>query len=448
MYCIKMSDKEGTMLYTELTKKALKIAYEAHKDRVDKSGVPYIYHPIHLAEQMETEDEICVALLHDVIEDTLITLEQLEEMGFNQEIIYAIRVLTHNDNMSYIEYIKRIKRCSALARKVKLADLTHNSELSRLDFVTETDKKRVEKYKHARLLLSLENSRIYGAIIGDIVGSKYEFNNIKTKDFPFLSAGCDYTDDTIMTVATAKALLRIEHSNFTRFYDFLIEEMQELGRKYPNPQGGYGGNFGQWIFNDHPRPYNSFGNGSAMRVSPCAIYAVELEEALELAKISASVTHNHPEGIKGAQATAAAIFLAKTRKSKEEIRDYISENFYSLDESVDEIRRNYVFNETCQKTVPQAITAFLESENFEDAIRNAVSLGGDSDTLAAITGSIAWVYYSEEDFGSGKFDFPIDLMWIEKVNLLLPEEFLETINELEIRSVARQGWSNRITGNY
>lgn len=427
------------MLYTELTKKALKIAYEAHKNQVDKSGLPYIYHPLHLAEQMETEDEICVALLHDVIEDTDTTLEQIKKMGFNQDIIYALKLMTHDDNMPYMEYIHRIKRCSTLAKKVKLADLMHNSDLSRLDCVSEKDKERVKKYNDARLLLSLENSRIYGAIIGDIVGSKYEFNNIKKKEFPFLSTGCNYTDDTIMTVAVARALLRIEQNDFSKFYNFLIEEMQGLGRKYPNPQGGYGGNFGQWIFSDNPKPYNSYGNGSAMRVSPCAIYAVELEEALKLAEVSASVTHNHPHGIKGAKATAAAIFMAKSGETKEDIKKYICDNFYKLDEPIDEIRVNYTFNETCQETVPQAITAFLESESFEDAIRTAVSLGGDSDTLAAITGSIAWVYYSKYD-GNGKFEIPLDLAWVEKINSILPSEFIETMNEFERRSIARQGW--------
>lgn len=435
------------MLYTELTKKALKIAYEAHKNQVDKSGLPYIYHPLHLAEQMETEDEICVALLHDVIEDTDTSLEQIEEMGFNQDIIYALRLMTHDDSIPYMDYIKRIKRRSDLAKKVKLADLTHNSDLSRLDSIGEKDKKRVEKYNKAKLLLSLENSRIYGAVIGDIVGSKYEFNNIKTKDFPFVSERCNYTDDTIMTVAVAKALMRVKHSDLSGFYNFLIEEMQGLGRKYPNPQGGYGGNFGQWIYNDNPTPYNSFGNGSAMRVSPCAIYAVELDEALKLAEISASVTHNHPEGIKGAQATAAAIFMAKSGKTKEDIRKYISENFYELGETINEIREIYVFNETCQGTVPQAITAFLESTDFEDAIRNAVSLGGDSDTLTAITGSIAWVYYSKYD-GNGKFEIPLDLACLETINSILPLEFIETMNEFETRCILRQSWYNRITGLY
>lgn len=435
------------MLYTDLTKKALKLPFYAHKEQVDKSGLPYIYHPIHLAEQMDTEEEICVALLHDVVEDTDITFENLKDAGFSEDVIYALKLLTHDENMPYMDYVKRIKRCSELARKVKIADLRHNSDLTRLDTVSDKDIKRAEKYDQALSLLTLNNSRIYGAIIGDIVGSKYEFNNIKTKDFSFISEGCNFTDDTIMTIAVAKALLRISHSDFSYFQNFLVEEMQNLGRKYPYPQGGYGGNFGQWIHRDNPTPYNSYGNGSAMRVSPCAIYAVELDEALELAELSASVTHNHPEGIKGAKATSAAIFMAKSGKTKEEIKKYICENFYMLNKTVNEIRADYTFNETCQETVPQAITAFLESNDFEDAIRNAVSLGGDSDTLAAITGSIAWVYYSKYD-GNGKFEFPIDFIWVKKANDVLPEDFLEISNEFEERSIKRQSWYNRITGNY
>ena len=233
---------------------------------------------------------------------------------------------------------------------------------------------------------------MYGAIIGDIVGSKYEFGGIKTKDFPFFSDGCSYTDDTIMSVAVANALVESRETG-NDFKKILITEMQRLGRKYPFPQGGYGGCFSAWLNAKNPQPYNSFGNGSAMRVSPCGYMAVELAEALSLAKASAEVTHNHPEGIKGAQATAGAIFLAKSGKSKDEIRTFIKANFYNLDKTLDEIRPNYQFNESCQETVPQAIEAFLESENFEDAIRNAVSLGGDSDTLAAITGGIAWAFY-------------------------------------------------------
>lgn len=233
---------------------------------------------------------------------------------------------------------------------------------------------------------------MYGAIIGDIVGSKYEFGGIKTKEFPLFSEGCTFTDDTVMTVAVASALLK-SYGTGHDFSTALVEEMQKFGREYPFPQGGYGARFLAWLQQENPKPYNSFGNGAAMRVSPCGMIAKSMEEALSLAKCSAEVTHNHPEGIKGAQATAAAIFLAKTGKGKEEIREYICSHFYPLNQTLEEISPNYGFDESCQGTVPQAIEAFLESVGFEDAVRNAVSLGGDSDTLGAITGSIAWAFY-------------------------------------------------------
>jgi ADP-ribosylglycohydrolase len=225
-----------------------------------------------------------------------------------------------------------------------------------------------------------------GAIIGDIVGSVYEWNNIKTKNFPLFREDCFFTDDTIMTVAVAEGLM-----NGGKADDF-IDAMKKYGRRYPD--AGYGARFGFWLFSDTRVPYNSFGNGSAMRVSPVAWRARTLDEAEKYAEISAAVTHNHPEGIKGAQATAAAIFLARTGKTKAEIKAYIeSEYRYDLNRTLDEVRPGYYFNESCQGTVPEAIIAFLESADFEDGIRNAVSLGGDSDTLAAITGSIGAAAY-------------------------------------------------------
>jgi len=225
-----------------------------------------------------------------------------------------------------------------------------------------------------------------GAIIGDIVGSVYEWNNIKTKDFPLFSNDGFFTDDSVMTIAVADALLNGGTA------DNFIDSMKRIGRPYPN--SGYGGNFNRWIFSDDREPYNSWGNGSAMRVSPCAWFANSLEEAETLAEMSAAVTHNHPEGIKGAQATAAAIYLARTDKEKGEIKNYIESKYgYDLSRSLDAIRPVYLFNESCQETVPEAIIAFLESNGFEDAIRNAISLGGDSDTLTAITGSIAEAAY-------------------------------------------------------
>ena len=238
---------------------------------------------------------------------------------------------------------------------------------------------------------------MFGAFIGDIVGSKYEFNNTKDKSFPLFSQGCDFTDDTIMTVAVAKAILQSYNARRKGeekgFQEFLVEIMQDYGRRYPNPTGAYGGSFAKWLRQKDPKPYGSFGNGSAMRVSPCGLFAVTMEEALELARASACVSHDHPEGVKGAEAVSTAIFLAKCGKSKEEIRQYISEHYYKLDFTLDSIRDSYKFDGSCQGSVPQAIIAFLESESFEDAIRNVISIGGDCDTTGAITGSIAWIYY-------------------------------------------------------
>ncbi|MDR1160455.1 MAG: ADP-ribosylglycohydrolase family protein [Syntrophomonadaceae bacterium] len=225
-----------------------------------------------------------------------------------------------------------------------------------------------------------------GAIIGDIVGSVYEWNNIKTKDFPLFREDCFFTDDTIMTVAVAEGVMKGGKA------DDFIDAMKKYGRRYPD--SGYGTRFRFWLFSDDRVPYNSFGNGSAMRVSPVAWRARTLDEAEKYAEISAAVTHNHPEGIKGARATAAAIFLARTGKTKAEIKEYIEREYrYDLSRTLDEVRPGYYFDESCQGTVPEAIIAFLESTDFEDGIRNAVSLGGDSDTLAAITGSIGEAAY-------------------------------------------------------
>lgn len=291
---------------------------------------------------------------------------------------------------------------------------------------------------------------MYGAIIGDIVGSKYEFNNIKTKDFPLFSEGCDYTDDTIMTVAVAKAILLSRHEQHKKrgegkgFQEFLIEIMQDFGRRYPYPAGGYGGRFASWLRSDNPMPYGSYGNGSAMRVSPCALAAVTMEEACVLARVSVAVTHDHPEGIKGAEAVCAAVFLAKYGESKEEIRKYIEERYYKLNFTLADIRESYGFNETCQGSVPQAIVAFLESESFEDAIRNVVSIGGDCDTTGAITGSIAWVYYA------GYYDWVTDHLnpsmkkIKEQAMAYLPKEFIEVEDEFMELCNKRSAAFNRL----
>lgn len=229
-----------------------------------------------------------------------------------------------------------------------------------------------------------------GAIIGDIVGSRFEWNNNRSKQFEFLTYKCSVTDDSIMSLAIAKALLESK-ADYSDLSENAVKYMQEIGRHYPDC--GYGGQFRKWIFSDDPKPYGSYGNGAAMRVSACGFVANSLEEAKQLSKAVTIVTHNHPEGLKGAEATAVAIFLARTGKSLFEIRDYITKNYYPLDFTLDGIRDNYEFNESCQDTVPQALEAFFESKNFEDAIRNAISIGGDSDTLAAITGGIAEAYY-------------------------------------------------------
>lgn len=225
---------------------------------------------------------------------------------------------------------------------------------------------------------------IIGAIIGDIVGSPYEFDNCKSTKFALFTTASQFTDDTVMTIAVADWLL----SGVS-----LQKTMHDWGKEYPNRD--YGGMFYEWLFySENKEPYNSFGNGAGMRVSPCGYYAKSLKEALELAKQSAEVTHNHPEGIKGAQAIASAIFLARQHKSKDEICDYIEQTFgYNLHRSCDEIRPTYRFDETCQGSCPEAIIAFLDSHDYESAIRLAVSLGGDSDTIACMTGGIAAAYY-------------------------------------------------------
>ena len=278
---------------------------------------------------------------------------------------------------------------------------------------------------------------MYGAMIGDIVGSKYEFNNIKTKDFHLFSAGCSFTDDTVMTVSVAKALLRCPAPG-PALSAALVEEMQALGRIYPHPQGGYGGRFASWLRAERPEPYHSYGNGSAMRVSPCGILAGSLEEALALAEASAAVTHDHPEGIKGAQAVAAAIYLARSGADKREIRRFVEERFYPLNRTLAEIRPNYGFFESCQKTVPEAIIAFLESESFEDAVRNAVSLGGDSDTIGAITGSIAWAYYGRDGL-RGEME-----QIRRRAERYLPEEFRRTAELVEAQKKAGSGLARAV----
>lgn len=246
-----------------------------------------------------------------------------------------------------------------------------------------------------------------GAIAGDIIGSVYEWNNIKTTAFELFVSRSTFTDDTVLTTAVADSILKkIDYAAALKAY----------GRRYPH--AGYGGMFMKWILSEKSQPYNSFGNGSAMRVSPVGFAFDSIEDVLYEAKRSAVVTHNHPEGIKGAEAIAAAIFFARKNHDKNEIKKYIIDNFdYNLDQTLEEIRPFYRFDVSCQGSVPQAIIAFLESDNFEDAIRKAVSIGGDSDTIACITGGIAQAYYNG-----------VPPAIVAKVREILPDELMEVVD--------------------
>jgi ADP-ribosylglycohydrolase len=263
-----------------------------------------------------------------------------------------------------------------------------------------------------RSMYKTENNSntIIGAVIGDVIGSVFEWHNIKTTEFDLYNPNCDFTDDTVLTIAVADSILNKK--------DF-AKTIWEYGRKYRGR--GYGGSFSNWLKEDNLQPYGSFGNGSAMRASAVGFAFNDIETVMEVAKQSAEVTHNHPEGIKGAQATATAIFLARQGKSKQEIKDYITQTFdYNLDFTLDEIRPFYNFEVTCQGSVPQAIVAFLESSDFENAIRLAISIGGDSDTIACITGGIASAFYKK---------IPKDI--IDFVVAKLPNEYIEIMNKFD-----------------
>ncbi|MCR4612131.1 MAG: ADP-ribosylglycohydrolase family protein [Lachnospiraceae bacterium] len=229
-----------------------------------------------------------------------------------------------------------------------------------------------------------------GAIIGDVVGSRFERNNIKTKDFALFSTECRPTDDSVMSLAIANAILEAGN-DYAKLSKRAVSNMQKLGRKYKN--AGYGGKFRGWLFEDNPSPYNSFGNGAGMRVGPCGFAATTIEEAKLLSASVTMVTHNHPEGMKGAEAVAVATFLAKDGMSKEDIRKYIQDNYYDVNFTIDGIRDSYKFDVSCQGSVPQALVSFFDGNDFEDTIRNAISIGGDSDTIAAMAGAVAEAYY-------------------------------------------------------
>lgn len=264
-----------------------------------------------------------------------------------------------------------------------------------------------------------------GAIIGDILGSVFEGSEIKEKNVPFYLKGTRMTDDSMMTIAVGCACARSDLSNEQSFKETVVLCMREIGNK--NPYAGYGWSFMKWLDNPNAGAYNSFGNGSAMRVSTVSWFASSLEEAERLAKWSAEVTHNHPEGIKGAKAIAGAVFLARSNKTKEEIRKYIEDNYYSLDFTLDEIRPSYNFSLACQESVPQSIKCFLEADSYEDAIRNAISMGGDADTMGAMAGAIA------EPF----FGIPREL--IEKAFSYMKEENRAYFNEYA-RIVYKDQW--------
>lgn len=248
---------------------------------------------------------------------------------------------------------------------------------------------------------------LLGAIAGDVIGSVYEFNRQKEYDFPLFREESSFTDDTVLTVAVADAIL-----GGRSYRDYI----HKYARAYPSR--GYGGLFRSWIHSDDPQPYNSFGNGSAMRVSPVGWAFDSVEAVLSEAERCAAVTHNHPEGIKGAQAAALSVFLARTGSDRQAIKQEIVSRFgYDLDRRLDEIRPTYEFDETCQKTVPEAMIAFLESESYEDAVRKAISLGGDADTLGAITGAVA-----EASYG-----VPVEI--VREVRQRLPDALWEVIEE-------------------
>ncbi len=229
-----------------------------------------------------------------------------------------------------------------------------------------------------------------GAIIGDIAGSAFEFDNVKDKDFVFLNNNCRFTDDSVMTIAVGTALLKCQ-GDYLNLTNEVIQSMKSIGLRYPGC--GYGGHFRRWLTLDNPQPYNSYGNGAPMRVSACGIVGKSLEEVKLLSQKVTEVSHNHPEGLKAAEAIAVAVFMARNGKSKSELYDYVTNHYYPLDFTLDEIRDSYEFDVSSQGSTPQAFVAFFESTDFEDAIRNAVSIGGDSDTIAAMTGSIAAEYY-------------------------------------------------------
>ena len=257
---------------------------------------------------------------------------------------------------------------------------------------------------------------LWGAVIGDIVGSIYEFSNIKTKKFPFFPMNGYITDDSCMTIAVADALMKWKYDGGD-LQQLTIQSMRQIGFKHPNM--GYGFVFAKWLFNKESEPYNSWGNGAAMRVSAVGWIGNSITEVKRLSYMVTAVSHDHIEGIKGAEATAVCVYLARMGKDKNEIAKYITDNYYDWCSSVAGLQANYSWDGSCQGTVPPALQCFFESENFEDAIRNAISIGGDSDTIGAITGAVAGAYYG------------IPKEMIETARKYVPDDLLTIIDKFE-----------------
>ena len=267
---------------------------------------------------------------------------------------------------------------------------------------------------------------MYGAIIGDIVGSRFEFDQgDKSREFEFFTRENDFTDDTVMSIAVAEALLDAgKDADEKTVKDNLIKSMKKWGKKYPH--AGYGARFIHWVLSDDPKPYGSYGNGSGMRVSPAGWLYDSIERTREVARWTAEVTHNHPEGVKGAESVAAAMFMARTRASKEEIKAYLEKEFgYDLSRTLDEIRPTYQHVEDCMRTMPEAFTCFLEANSYEECIRNVMYIGGDTDTLGAIAGAVAEAMWGVPE------------SFVKQAKLYLPEEIIKVVDRflMEIISV-------------
>lgn len=411
------------MIYTELTKKAMRISFEAHKNDMDKGNVPYVYHPFFLATKMKQEEEIIVALLHDVIEDhgDVYSFSMLEKEGFPSDVIDALRLMTHNKGIPYLDYVEKISH-NPIARHVKLADLEHNMDHTRTGGVYPP---KYETYKKAHEILEkaekedILHSLIYGAIIGDIFGSNYEFTNHvedkpqNLKGFPLMNGEENYTDDTVMTIAVTKALSKKEDISKT---------MREIAKDYPCPKGGYGGRFQAWLEDPAMGPYRSFGNGAGMRVSPVAYFAKNPKECKALAIQVTENTHNHLEGLKAAKTIALMTYYALHGKPRHFLKEYAEDHYPGCSKlDLEELHQHYGMEETCQKSVPQALYCFLSSTSFEDCLRRVCYIGGDADTIGAMACAIASAYYKK-----------IPETLLRRAKSLLPKDFIEVLEKVPV----------------